>query len=56
MYVNSGAKIVELPFIMKLGMSSGPADLEGLRNFIAFGISDSDIAGRCKRSLLSDSQ
>jgi hypothetical protein len=44
------------PFIMKLGMLSGPADLEGLRCFIALRMSDSITGGRCKRSLVSDPQ
>ena len=56
MYLSSRAKIVEQSFIMKLGMSSGPADLEGLRRFVALRMSDSDMGGRCQRSLLSDSQ
>jgi hypothetical protein len=56
MYLSSGEKIVEQSFIMKLGMSSGAADLEGLRRFVALRMSDSDTGGCCKRSLLSDSQ
>jgi hypothetical protein len=35
MYLSSRGKIVEQPFIIKLGMSSGPEDLEGLRRFMA---------------------
>ena len=40
---------------MKVEMSSGPADLEGSRFFIALRMSDSDIGGTCSRSLLSGS-
>ena len=56
MYLSSGAKIVEQPFIMKLGMSSGPEDFQGLKRFIAIRMSDSDMGGRCNRSLLRNSQ
>jgi hypothetical protein len=40
---------VEEPFIMKLGMLSGPADLESLRRFIALRMSDSNTGCRSKR-------
>jgi hypothetical protein len=56
MYLGNGEKIVEQPFVMKPGMSSGPADLEGLRRFVVLRMSDSDTGGCCKRSLLSDPQ
>ena len=56
MYLSSGGKIVEQPFIIKLGMSSGPEDLERLRRFIVIRMSDSDMGGMCKRSLIRNSQ
>jgi hypothetical protein len=45
MYLGSEAKIVEQPFVLKPGMSSGPADLEGLRRFVVLRMSDSDTGG-----------
>ena len=56
MYLGNGEKIVEQPFVMIPGMSSGPADLEGLRRFVVLRMSDSDTGGSCKRSLHSDTQ
>ena len=37
-------------------MSSGPEDFQGLKRFIAIRMSDSDMGGRCNRSLLTDPQ
>jgi hypothetical protein len=43
MYLSREAKILEQPFIIKLGMLSSPQDLEGLRCFVALKMSDSDV-------------
>jgi hypothetical protein len=50
-YLSSGANIVEQPFMMKLGIPSGPTDFEGLRHLIALKMSNSLMGGKFKKSL-----
>jgi hypothetical protein len=50
-YLSSGANIVEQPFMMKLGIPSGPTDFEGLRRLIALKMSNSLMEGKFKKSL-----
>ena len=44
-------KIVEQPFKIETDIPSSPTDLQGLRPFIAFKTSHSEIGGNCRRSL-----
>jgi hypothetical protein len=50
-YLSSGANIVEQPFMIKLGIPSGPTDFEGLRRLIALKMSNSLMGGEFKKSL-----
>jgi len=50
-YLSSGANTVKHPFMIKLGIPSGPTDFEGLRRFMALKMSDSLMGGKCKKSL-----
>jgi hypothetical protein len=42
---------MEQPYLIKLGIPPGPTDLEGLRHVIAFKMSNSEMGGKCKKSL-----
>jgi hypothetical protein len=42
---------VEEPFMIKPGIPSNTTDLEGLRLIIAFKMSNSEMGGKCKKSL-----
>jgi hypothetical protein len=50
-YLSSCVNIIEQPFIIKLGIPSGPTDFEGLRHLIVFKMSNSVMGGKCKKSL-----
>jgi hypothetical protein len=50
-YLSSGANIMEQPFMIKLGILSGPTDFEGLRSLKAFKMSNSVMGGKCTKSL-----
>jgi hypothetical protein len=50
-YLSSGANIVEQPFMMTPVIPSSPTDLQGLRRFIDFKMSNSEMGGNYKISL-----
>jgi hypothetical protein len=50
-HLSSGANIMEQPFMIKLGVPSGPTDLQALRLLIVFKMFNSEMGSKCKKLL-----